>query len=94
MVWIEGSERHGQFENSVVLQGKDRSIHSIRSYHGCYDALSYPVFFPRGELGWHNYIPKVGVSMEQVNAAHEDRKARAGGDDLGTLSNAFIYYLF
>jgi len=32
--------------------------------------------------------------MEQVNAAHEDRKALAGGDDLGTLSNAFIYYLF
>ena len=32
--------------------------------------------------------------MEQVNAAREDRKARAGGEDLGTLSNAFIYYLF
>jgi len=47
-----------------------------------------------GELGWHNYIPKVGVLMEQVNAAREDRKARAGGEDLGTLSNTFIYYLF
>jgi len=94
VVWIEGSERHGQFEHSVVLQGKDRSIHDIRSYHGCYDALSYPLFFPRGELGWHNCIPKVGVTAEQVNAAREDRKARAGGEDLGTLSNAFIYYLF
>ncbi|RCV30729.1 hypothetical protein SETIT_6G118500v2, partial [Setaria italica] len=39
---------------------KDRSIHGIRSYHGCYDALSYPLFFPRGELEWHNCIPKVG----------------------------------
>jgi len=38
-VWIEGSEHHGQFEHSVILQGKDRSIHGIRSYHGCYDAL-------------------------------------------------------
>ncbi|KAG2569609.1 hypothetical protein PVAP13_7NG431550 [Panicum virgatum] len=97
-VWIEGSERHGQFENSVVLQGKDRSIHGIRSYHGCYDALSYPVFFPRGELGWHNYIPKVGVSMEQVNAALEDRKARAGGEDLGSPGNLCVsvrdYYCY
>ena len=38
-VWIEGSEHHGQLEHSVILQGKDRSIHGIRSYHGCYDAL-------------------------------------------------------
>jgi len=50
-VWIEGSELLGQFQNSVVLHGKDRSRHGIRSYHGCYDALSYPLFFPKGELG-------------------------------------------
>ena len=89
-VWIEASERHGQFEHSVVLQGKDRSIHDIRSYNGCYDALSYPLFFPSGELGWHNCIPKVGVTAEQVNAAREVRKARASGEDLGTLSNTYI----
>ncbi|PWZ30269.1 ATP-dependent DNA helicase PIF4 [Zea mays] len=47
-VWIEGSERRGQFSNSVMLHGKDRSNHGIRSYHGCYDALSYPMFFPKG----------------------------------------------
>ena len=46
-VWVEGSEHRGQFENSVLLQGKDRSIHGIRSYHGCYDALSYPLFFSK-----------------------------------------------
>ena len=34
-VWIEGSELLGQFQNSVVLHGKDRSRHGIRSYHGC-----------------------------------------------------------
>ncbi|PWZ18516.1 ATP-dependent DNA helicase PIF1 [Zea mays] len=58
-VWIEGSERRGQFSKSVMLHGKDRSSHGIRSYHGCYDALSYPLFFPRGELGWHANIPKI-----------------------------------
>ena len=87
-VWVEGSERRGQFEHSVLLQGKNRSIHGIRSYHGCYDALSYPLFFPRGELGWHSMIPKAGVTMEEVNDAREIRRQRGqgnGDDDLGNL---------
>ena len=87
-VWVEGSERRGQFEHSVLLQGKDRSIHGIRSYHGCYDALSYPLFFPRGELGWHSMIPKAGVTMEEVNDPREIRRQRGqgnGDDDLGNL---------
>jgi hypothetical protein len=32
---IERSERRGQFSNNVMLHGKDRSSHDIRSYHGC-----------------------------------------------------------
>jgi hypothetical protein len=47
VVWIEGSKHRGQFENSVVLHGKDRSWNDIHSYHGCYDALSYQLVFPR-----------------------------------------------
>ncbi|KAL5647568.1 hypothetical protein ACJX0J_041923, partial [Zea mays] len=62
-VWIEGSERRGQFSKSVMLHGKDKSSHDIRSYHGCYDALSYPLFFPRGELGWHTNIPKICLGI-------------------------------
>ncbi|RCV11374.1 hypothetical protein SETIT_2G180700v2 [Setaria italica] len=100
-VWIEGSEHRGQFDNSVVLQGKDRSIHGIRSYHGCYDALSYSLFFPRGELGWHNCIPKFGVTMAEVNKARAIRKARAdgGGDnDAGSAGNKCVsvrdYYCY
>jgi hypothetical protein len=75
-VWVEGSERRRQFEHSVILQGKNRDIHGIRSYHGCYDALSYPLFFPRGELGWHTDIPKEGVSYDRVMAARAARLAR------------------
>lgn len=93
-VWVEGSERQGQFQHSVVLQGKDRSIHGIRSYMGCYDPLSYPLFFPKGELGWHNCIPKRNVTMEQVERAKEIRKKRKekegtadGDDDGGTLNH-------
>ena len=80
-IWIEGSELLGQFQNSVVLHGKDRSVNGIRSYHGCYDALSYPLFFPRGELGWHMDIPKKGVSMDEVITYGAMLKARSGPEE-------------
>jgi hypothetical protein len=92
-VWVEGSERQGQFEHSVLLQGKDRSIHDICSYNVCYDSLSYPLFFPKGELEWHNCIPKVGVTMAQVERARAIRKRRAkntmNGDNDGGNLNSF-----
>jgi hypothetical protein len=28
----------------------------IKAYHGCYDPLSYPLFFPLGEAGWNKKI--------------------------------------
>ncbi|ONM60906.1 hypothetical protein ZEAMMB73_Zm00001d022522 [Zea mays] len=80
-IWIEGSEGRGQFSKSVMLHGKDSSSHCIRSYHGCYDALSYPLFFPRGELGWHANIPKVGVSMDEVDAYRATHRASNANDE-------------
>jgi hypothetical protein len=80
-VCIEGSERRGQFSKSVMLHGKDRSSHDIHSYHGCYDALSYPLFFPRGELGWHANIPKVGVSMDEADAYRATHRASNANDE-------------
>ncbi|AQK86929.1 hypothetical protein ZEAMMB73_Zm00001d038566 [Zea mays] len=76
VIWIEGSECRGQFSNSVMLHGKDRSSHGIRSYHGCYDALSYPLFFPKGELGWHANIPKSNVSMDEVDAYRDQHRRK------------------
>ncbi|KAK1644706.1 hypothetical protein QYE76_062511 [Lolium multiflorum] len=80
-VWVEGSERRRQFDHSVILQGKNRDIYGIKSYHGCYDALSYPLFFPRGELGWHTDIPKRTVSYDTVMAARAARLARRNNDE-------------
>jgi hypothetical protein len=60
-VWIEGNERRNTFDKNIILHGKNNEIQGIQSYHGCYDRLSYAIFFPRGELGWHPDIPKVGV---------------------------------
>jgi hypothetical protein len=80
-VWIEGNERRNTFDKNIILHGKNNEIQGIRSYHGCYDPLSYPIFFPRGELGWHPDIPKVDVQMEDVIKARAKKKDN--GDDLG-----------
>ncbi|WVZ94335.1 hypothetical protein U9M48_040238 [Paspalum notatum var. saurae] len=82
-VWVEGSERRDQFSKSVMLHGKDRSNHGIRSYHGCYDALSYPLFFPRGELGCHANIPKADKTMAEVEAYRATHRKRDQHDDDG-----------
>lgn len=29
----------------------------IKAYHGCYDPLAYPLFFPRGQTGWNRFMP-------------------------------------
>ncbi|AQK40167.1 hypothetical protein ZEAMMB73_Zm00001d023823, partial [Zea mays] len=91
VVWIERSKRRGQFSKSVMLHGKDRSSHGIRSYHGCYDALSYPLFFPRGELGWHANIPKVGVSMGEVDAYRETHRASNANDEDAGVFNPILH---
>jgi hypothetical protein len=65
-VWVESSDLRKHFERSVILFGKDNTRYRIYPYYGCYDPLSYPLFFPRGEVGWHPEIPKVGVSMDEV----------------------------
>ena len=41
-VWVEGTEQE----------------YAIRSYHASYDPLAYPLFFLRGESGWHTGIPR------------------------------------
>lgn len=80
-VWVEGSNRQRPFDHSVILQGNNREYYGIRSYYGCYDALSYHLFFPKGELGWHTDIPKEGVSYQAVMAARVARLSRARNDD-------------
>ncbi|KAL6884616.1 hypothetical protein ACP4OV_010552 [Aristida adscensionis] len=81
-VWVEGREHRCQFENSVLLHGKNREIHGIRSYHPSYDPLSYPLFFPRGEIGWHQKIPK---TKPKTKRGEKDKKSN-GQEDKGKRS--------
>uniref|UniRef100_A0A453CJP8 Helitron helicase-like domain-containing protein n=1 Tax=Aegilops tauschii subsp. strangulata TaxID=200361 RepID=A0A453CJP8_AEGTS len=50
---------------------------------GCYDPLSYPLFFPRGEIGWHPEIPKKGVSLNEMLQSR-----RSGRQSLGSYTNS------
>lgn len=73
-VWVEGNERRKTFDKNVILHGKNNEIQGIRSYHGCYDPLSYPLFFPRAELGWHNSI------LKESKTKKKKMKARGNGN--------------
>jgi hypothetical protein len=78
-IWVEGSDPQNCFDRSVVVHGKgDRPLY-IRAYYGCYDPLSYPLFFPRGETGWNRWMPFVAPpddttqhsTVEQLKQAFE-----------------------
>ena len=69
-VWVEGNEIITDFAKYVILHGNSIEIQSIKPYYACYDPLSYPLFFPRGELGWHRKIPK--YKPKGINAAEDD----------------------
>lgn len=86
-VWVEGNERRNTYDKNVILHGNNNEIQGIRSYYGCYDPLSYPLFFPRAELGWHSKIPKADTQEEGVTKAGADNNNN--DDDPGKY---FIYY--
>ncbi|XP_048568739.1 uncharacterized protein LOC125549342 isoform X1 [Triticum urartu] len=65
-IWVEGSELAKRFDRRITLYGNNNERHSIRVSSGAYDPLSYPLFYPRGELGWHPKLPKRNVPWEAV----------------------------
>ncbi|KAL6873446.1 hypothetical protein ACP4OV_013528 [Aristida adscensionis] len=57
-IWVEGNDPQSHFERGIMVYGKSGQRQYIKAYHGCYDPLSYPLFFPNGEIGWNLNIPK------------------------------------
>jgi len=53
-IWFDENDPQQRFERSIVIYGKENQPHYIRSYHGCYDPLAYPMFNPNGETGWED----------------------------------------
>lgn len=40
-------------EHDIIVHQHNGYQQQIRYRYGCYDALQYPLLFPRGEPGWH-----------------------------------------
>lgn len=53
-IWQDGTDNERRFTRSIVIYANSGQPHYIRAYHGCYDPLSYPLFYPRGETGWED----------------------------------------
>ncbi|XP_037448630.1 uncharacterized protein LOC119318209 isoform X3 [Triticum dicoccoides] len=69
---------------SIMVYGKSDKPQYIKAYHGCYDPLSYPLFFPKGEVGWNLNLPKVGpharrTRNDQTNALNEEGMEKSPG---------------
>ena len=78
-IWVEGNNTQGHFDRSIIVHGKSDKTQYIKAYQGCYDPLSYPLFFPNGEVGWNMNIQKVGTNAalnirHQVNDLNEEGK--------------------
>ena len=45
-IWQDGTNEQRRFTRSIMVYAKSGHAHFIRAYYGCYDPLSYPVFYP------------------------------------------------
>jgi len=64
------------------VYGRSEHTQNIQPYYGCYDPLSYPLFFPNGESGWHSNIQRHGVLMNEVHNDHNIGEETEGTNNL------------
>ncbi|GJU94086.1 uncharacterized protein Tco_1318842 [Tanacetum coccineum] len=65
-IWVEGNENITTYKRSIVVYGRSEYPTQIQAYFACYDPLSYLMFFPNGEAGWHKRIPREGVDVREL----------------------------
>ena len=61
---------------------------------GCYDPLSYPLFFPKGELGWHPNLPKRNKSWDLALLLRAEREDNPGSSLSDTYALYGLYILY
>ena len=67
----------------------------IKAYHGCYDPLAYPIFYPKGETGWNKFMPynDIVTDMEghtSVDPTDATDPTYPTGTEHDLISNALI----
>uniref|UniRef100_K3Z0E3 ATP-dependent DNA helicase n=1 Tax=Setaria italica TaxID=4555 RepID=K3Z0E3_SETIT len=93
-VWIEGNERRNTFGKNIILHGNNNEIQGIKSYYGCYDPLSYPLFFPRAELGWHSNIPRANTILEELRKDNHSNSYTDSSSKLWVTMREYYCYRF
>nr|GFC65314.1 hypothetical protein [Tanacetum cinerariifolium] len=66
VIWVECNENITTYKRSIVVYGRSKYPTQIQAYFACYDPLSYPMFFPNGEAGWHKRIPRACVDIREL----------------------------
>ncbi|KAG5560632.1 hypothetical protein RHGRI_003828 [Rhododendron griersonianum] len=74
-IWIEGNNPNVPRDHDIIVHSTSGHKHRVKHYYGCYDALQYPLLFPRGEVGWHQNIwkkkgPPIAHDDATTEAAH------------------------
>lgn len=82
-IWVEGNNPNILYDRDIIIHGTNGRQHKIKHYYGCYDALQYPLLFPKGENGWHQNIPK----FKDGNANLQHQQEILHGKDLSSLDS-------
>nr|GEU74390.1 hypothetical protein [Tanacetum cinerariifolium] len=79
---VEGNKNITTYKRSIVVYGRSEYPTQIQAYFTCYDPLSYLMFFPNGEAGWHKKNPRAGVDIrELIDDDDNDGTEDEEGDD-------------
>ncbi|XP_040251425.1 uncharacterized protein [Aegilops tauschii subsp. strangulata] len=95
-IWVEGNDLAKRFDRRITLCGNNNERHSIRVTSGAYNPLSYPLFYPRGELGWHPKLLKRNVMEEVVlhsQLVHDDDEDAEGNSRLCVSVRDYYCYM-
>nr|KAJ0205749.1 hypothetical protein LSAT_V11C500263750 [Lactuca sativa] len=84
-IWVEGNDNITAYKRSIIFYGRSNYSTEIQPHFGCYDPLSYPLFFPNGESGWHPKIPRYGVAMDEIHSDNEDNDEGSEGTPILNL---------
>ncbi|GKC15517.1 uncharacterized protein Tco_1012299 [Tanacetum coccineum] len=78
-IWVEGNDNISAYERSVVIYGRSEYPETIQPHHGFYDPMSYVLFFPYGETGWHSNIKRFMENEDDNvsdNSSEEDEDSK------------------
>ncbi|GJU48830.1 uncharacterized protein Tco_1218385 [Tanacetum coccineum] len=69
---IRGNNNITAYKRSIVVYERSEYTKQIQPHCGLYDPLSYVLFHPNCEAGWHHKIPKRGASINEIVNDNED----------------------